>query len=682
MKAKKSSESKLTMRRTLLMFTLIPLCSVALILGIVLISISSNKLRQSTNNSLVSLITMTGESFDYSTERNENTMINFADAPIVKELLRNPDDPQLAAKAQEYTKECYGNLDGWEGIYIADWNSKILTHPVDAVVGKVMREGDRLKELQDAMIGANGGVYNVGIISSPASGQLIISMYYPVYDGDEPIGYVGAGTFVNNVATKFSDVSALGLDSAYIYYVSNDGTMLSHPDESKIGNPVENAAVKSVLSRLEAGEQLSPECVEYEYKGAMKYAAYYVGANNAYIAVLTADESDALASVKFVKNIAAILVIASILVFTILAILVAQVISKPLTLVAGYANEMSNGNLNIEVKAKSHIRETISMIKCFEALKNNLQTAVGNVKESADALNTAIISVDDMTAHNVDQVSQISNAINEVASTSQTVAGNAQKMAEKSIILGNDIEQLNSNVDILTKASESIHTTNSDATDCMQSVYEGSIESVEAMGAITNKIEETSKAVDKISNAIIAIEEIAEQTNLLSLNASIEAARAGESGKGFAVVADEIRKLADSSAESAKEIKTIIENVIELSGEMVEISGRVSEVVLKEQSDIQNTQDKFNSLSASVESSINEIHNIREMAASLDTIKDDLTMSITELGAVSQQLGASAEEVAASCQIVNDACTDTQASTQEMRAINENMAASIEFFKM
>ena len=216
----------------------------------------------------------------------------------------------------------------------------------------------------------------------------------------------------------------------------------------------------------------------------------------------------------------------------------------------------------------------------------------------------------------------------------------------------------------------------------MQSVSASANESVAAMQSISDKIVETNTAISGISSAVQAIESIAAQTNLLSLNASIEAARAGEAGRGFAVVADEIRTLADSSAESAKEIKQIIEDVIALSNSTVEISNRVYEVVCKEQTDIETTQDKFNVLSNSVEQSISDIEQIRQMATQLDGIKSDLTSATNDLGAMSQELGASSEEVAASCQTVTTACTDTQSLTEAMSVINENMRAAIEFFKL
>jgi len=682
MNKKKTKKSMLSMRLTLILFGLIPMIISTVAISTSLARTSSGELKSSAHNSMVAFIKETGAAFDYTTNNNETMMKSFIEAPIVREYLKNPNDATLAAKAQDYTVNYFAQLSGWEGIYIADWNSKVLTHPAAAVVGKVMREGDRLAELQNAML-ASDGVYNVGIITSPASGQLIMSMYAPVYDENgNPLGYVGAGTFVNDIAAKFSDVSGFNLSSAYIYFVDSQGTMLYHPDESKIGNPVENAAVKGVVAKLEAGQTPAPECVEYEYKGASKYAAYYVGQDNAYIAVLTADESEVLSSITMVVYSAISLAILCIIIFSVVAILISKKVSKPLADVAKATEVLGTGDVTVKCDAKSSIKETVSLINAFISLKDALMSSMTNVKDSANALNTAIVSVDGMTAENVDAITQISNAIDEVAQTSQVVAENAQTMAEKASDLGVNIEKLNDNANKLYDESQTIKNANAEATSCMKSVYAGANESVTAMNDISAKINETNTAITGISSAVQAIESIASQTNLLSLNASIEAARAGEAGRGFAVVADEIRSLADSSAESAKEIRDIIENVIELSESTVEISNRVYDVICKEQADIETTQNKFTILSESVEASIQDINSIRQMAVMLDTIKSELTNATTDLGAVSEELGASAQEVAATCQTVTEACTDTQASTQEMRAVNEHMSTAIEFYKL
>ena len=675
--------SKLNMRITLILFALIPLLASSITISIMTIQASSSEIKGYTHNSLVQVITDVGTSFDELCASNETILKAYTSAPVIKEALRATDNPMLSQRAQEYTLDYFSKLNNWEGIYLADWNSQVLTHPNEGAIGMVLREGDSLTGLQNNMLNAPNGVFNTGILTSPASGQLIMSMYTPVLDDDgTPLGFAGCGFYVKTLADAISDVTDLNLSSAYVYIVDSKGTMLYHPDESKIGNPVENAAVKSLLAKLDAGEHPAPDVISYEYKGANKYAAYYIGEGDRYIAVLTADESDVLSGISKIRRNTIIVCIICVMLFAAIALMIERLISVPLIKVSESLVQLSTGDVTAQCDAKSHIKESVNIIEAFKTLKDALNSSMKSVKDSACTLNNSIINVDGMTGNNVESISQINIAINEVATTSQSVAENAQTMAEKAVDLGEDIESLTQNVETLYDASQTIRDANNEATDCMRSVYVGANESVEAMQNINAKIAETNQAIETIGSAIQAIEMIATQTNLLSLNASIEAARAGEAGRGFAVVAEEIRTLADSSAESAKEIKQIIEDVIALSNGTVDISKKVFDVISKEQADIEQAQEKFNVLSESVEASIAEIDTIRNMTTHLDQIKVELSNATTELGAISEELGASAEEVAASCQTVSDACMDTQSSTAEMRKINEDMSTAIGFFKL
>lgn len=665
----------------LLLLVLVPTITVSMSLSVVMYNMTSRELRASMNNSMVSYITEMGIAYDNTTETAKTIMGTFASNPDVISYLKNQDDTELGEKVQEYTKNYFGQLDGWEGIYLASWESKVLTHPTDSVVGRVMREGDRLKQLQDSMLSSDG-VYNVGIINSPASGQLIMSMYMPVMDGNVPLGYVGAGTYVHDNIRPLDNADNIGLESAYTYVVDNQGTILYHPDSGKVGGMSENEALLEVLANLGNADSKKTGTISYVYNGVKKHAAYYVGEEQHYVAVFTTDDREILTNTKRNLNIMVISAGVLILFFSALAFIVSKLIVKPLKKMVNVIEALSKGNIDVNTDVRTVVTESRNIRDSATDFKGALREALGAVKNASLVLKDSIDDVRAKTVDNTDKVNQINTAISEISQTSQNVAQNAQDITEQTITLSDKIDILFKNVAELDKSAGLIKTNNENAAAQMSIVMAAAQSSVDAVDGIAEKIQETNLAIDEISKCVSVIEEISSQTNLLSLNASIEAARAGEAGKGFAVVAEEIRHLSDSTAESAQEIKQIIEKVVKLSEVTVDYANKVVRTTEEEQQNISDTQQQFAILSDAVTNSLDNIYDIKNVTDILENIKSHLVTATSNLGAIAEELGASAQEASANCHTVAQTCNDTELSTRMMQKADKDMMDDIEFFKL
>lgn len=665
----------------LLLLVLVPTITVSISSSIVMYNMTSREIRDSMNNSMVSYITEMGIAYDNTTETAKTIMRTFASNPDVISYLKNQDDTELGEKVQEYTKNYFGQLDGWEGIYLASWESKVLSHPTDSVVGRVMREGDRLKQLQDSMLSSDG-VYNVGIINSPASGQLIMSMYMPVMDGNVPLGYVGAGTYVHDNIRPLDNADNIGLESAYTYVVDNQGTILYHPDSGKVGGMSENEALLEVLANLGNADSKNTGTISYVYNGVKKHAAYYVGEEQHYVAVFTADDREILTNTKRNLNIMVISAGVLILFFSALAFIISKLIVKPLKKMVKVIEALSKGNTDVNTDVRTMVTESRNIRDSATDFKGALREALGAVKNASLVLKDSIDDVRAKTVDNTDKVNQINTAISEISQTSQNVAQNAQDITEQTITLSDKIDILFKNVAELDKSAGLIKTNNENAAAQMSIVMAAAQSSVDAVDGIAEKIQETNLAIDEISKCVSVIEEISSQTNLLSLNASIEAARAGEAGKGFAVVAEEIRHLSDSTAESAQEIKQIIEKVVKLSEATVDYANKVVKTTEEEQQNISDTQQQFAILSDAVTNSLDNIYDIKNVTDILENIKSHLVTATSNLGAIAEELGASAQEASANCHTVAQTCNDTELSTRMMQKADKDMMDDIEFFKL
>ena len=496
----------------------------------------------------------------------------------------------------------------------------------------------------------------------------------------EALGQPAEMALYSDLDNMFGEVKCEGMPSSYVYIVSKDGKMLYHPDQEKIGNPVENACVKAIVEELSAGRTPADDAVKYEYKGAIKYAGFGITKKQD-IVVVTADEKEALAESNSVVIRGVIIAIVIIILFAVVGFIISRMISEPLKKVVGGINKISQGYINEPIDVNSSLKETDELTKAAKTLQVNLQSIVEEIRNASTNLSDSVMNTNGLCNTSADGATQISSAVDELASAAQSMAESVQELNAEMVEIGGNIEVITGAVTELNAASDSMNSISDQAQTDIQEVYESSQNSVAAVEAIAEHMETLTKAINEVSNATRLIGDISSQTNLLSLNASIEAARAGEAGRGFAVVAQEIGSLAAQSQDSVSQIDAIANNIIQLSQTSASLTEKIKEIIADEQVKVQKTKDSFTELKNEIDNSVVQIQNISDQAASLEVSKEKAISAVSDLSAISEENAASNEEVTASISNLSVNINDISSQSDDMSGMAEKLTASIAAFK-
>lgn len=444
-----------------------------------------------------------------------------------------------------------------------------------------------------------------------------------------------------------------GVESSYTYIVDSEGNMLYHPNKDKIGKSVENVIVKSYIQDLKSGIKHDTYVVEYDYNGSIKYAACYTDENGRFILVVSADDDDVLRdSASLIVRVTAISLLIGIAAIVVVFIFIRKIVA-PLSYATNAVEELAA--LDFRVKNEQQERrfaglkdEVGNIMRAVLKLRGELTAVVTELKNQSDNLFEQSDSLSKSASDTMNNMKDTDRAVDEMANGATMLAQETQSASDNIIEIGNMIDKVNDNTEELAKDADNMKELGENAENILRQLIAGQKEMVTHIGVVNDKTHEANKAAGKISEVVNLITDIASQTNLLSLNASIEAARAGEAGRGFAVVAENIKQLAEQTTSSAADIQDIIHDLEQKSGETVEKTEAVNNIVNKQSEDMKQTADILNQVITGITGLIDKIDSIAVSVANMDKSKENVVDVIGNLSSVSQENAASTEETSAS----------------------------------
>lgn len=286
------------------------------------------------------------------------------------------------------------------------------------------------------------------------------------------------------------------------------------------------------------------------------------------------------------------------------------------------------------------------MLGMLQELMGQIQGAASQVGAAANQMSGASSELKNLSDAQLKEVEQSSVAVNEMNSTIQEIARNANEAAATVMQTLDEVER-GAGAGLEAKAE-----------------IEKLTEEVKAAARAMLTLEENSKSIESVLDTI---QGIAEQTNLLALNAAIEAARAGEQGRGFAVVADEVRTLAQRTREST-----------------VSIRGTIAEFQV-------GTQDAVNKVTRSnqcaetgislVTQSADILGNIRNMMYQINDMNTQIATAAEEQTHAAEEINRNVNRVAEISHTLTEQSDDTSGAAQELLAMGRDLNATVNQFR-
>lgn len=346
-----------------------------------------------------------------------------------------------------------------------------------------------------------------------------------------------------------------------------------------------------------------------------------------------------LEQVKQIKNLTILIVLLIVAVSAILGLPVSRGISKEIKDLCHVLQKVAGGDFTVRYATRSKNE--------FKLLSNTIDetlTKVQGIMKQIYGFNANVITTAETVAG---KAAELSDSMKDIGQSSDEINKGVAMQAdasEKSFVkmqkFSDRIEDTTKNLEQIKNAVTDMETEAKEGIQIIDDLKEKARDTSELTGELVKDILEVIERTKTISQVVESINAIAEQTNLLALNASIEAARAGAAGKGFAVVADEIRKLADQSVQANTEIEKIVEAIQKTSERTGESAQKAESNIKLQNKALQETIGSFTKIDKDIIELAPNLKVINENMNSLLEDNQDVLNGVSNVAAASQQISA------------------------------------------
>ena len=543
-----------------------------------------------------------------------------------------------------------GNIIGPDGISIFDGNDY----------------SDR-EYVKQAM---QGNVYVSEPLISKVTGELSIMVAAPIYEGGIQgsditgvVYFVPHETFLNDIV---SSIRVSEHNKAYMINSSGDTIADTTLDTITVQNIENEAQSDSSLKELASIHASMREGKNGfgNYKSGKKdmFAAYApVNGTDGWSVAVVAPQSDYLSTTYFDIAINLVMMVLAILLSIIVALKLANSISRPMKACAERMRLLVEGDLESPVPEVVSRDETGMLTESTAELVTGLSTIihdigyllkelanqnldihsqhreayVGDFQSILDSMRNLKVELSEILRQINTSAEQVSSASNQVSSSAQNLSQGAVEQAssvqELAARIGEIAGQVKNTADNARHVREQTHHAGEGVSVCNQQMQE-----------LMNAMEKIHASSDEISKIIKTIEDIAFQTNILALNAAVEAARAGTAGKGFAVVADEVRNLASKSAEASQNTSLLITHSTEAVQTGTEIARHTAEALSDVVDNIQSMVSSIDQISSVSNEQAEAVEQVNDGISQISTVVQSNSATAEQSAAASEELSAEA----------------------------------------